>query len=178
MGHDLESNRKAGEHNSSGEHKDVLQQPRIGFGVIVVRPDGKILLGRRSNESGYGKRALPGGGLDEGDLGSFRIAALRETSEEAGVDLTSYVSKLKIVSVDTSDLLARNWLNFGFLVELDQDIEPTTPTPNEIDQWDWFAPEEIDFDNVYGPSRVSLLCYLQGEILFPFTEDVGVLISE
>jgi ADP-ribose pyrophosphatase YjhB (NUDIX family) len=50
--------------------------------VIVVNDDGEILLIRRSDNGNW---AIPGGAMDLGE--SLPDAAVRETAEEAGIDI-------------------------------------------------------------------------------------------
>lgn len=54
----------------------------FGVGVIVVR-DGKILCGKRHNDTGYGLICGPGGHGEEGE--TPEQAAFRETEEEFGI---------------------------------------------------------------------------------------------
>ena len=59
---------------------------RVGSAVLVER-DGKILLGARGKEPGYGNIIIPGGGVNLYE--DFRNTAHREIMEEAGVEITN-----------------------------------------------------------------------------------------
>ena len=63
--------------------------PKPAAAVLLERdgdgPDPSILLLRRAVEPGFGAWDLPAGYLDPGE--SFEAAALRETREEAGIDV-------------------------------------------------------------------------------------------
>jgi 8-oxo-dGTP pyrophosphatase MutT (NUDIX family) len=62
--------------------------PRPAAAVLLERPAGDdvaILLLRRAVEPGAGAWDLPAGYLDPGE--SFELAAVRETSEEAGLEV-------------------------------------------------------------------------------------------
>jgi ADP-ribose pyrophosphatase YjhB (NUDIX family) len=58
--------------------------PKVAVGAAVFRA-GELLLVRRVMQPGQGKWALPGGFLDAGE--DPRAAVVRETAEEAGVDV-------------------------------------------------------------------------------------------
>jgi ADP-ribose pyrophosphatase YjhB (NUDIX family) len=59
--------------------------PKVAV-AIVVRDGGKVLLGRRVNDPGRGRWALPAGFVDRGE--ALTTAAAREAHEELGVDVT------------------------------------------------------------------------------------------
>lgn len=64
------------------------QNPKVVAGAIAVW-DGKILLCRRAIEPAYGKWTLPAGYLENGE--TVAECAVRETREEAGVELTDLI---------------------------------------------------------------------------------------
>ncbi len=53
-------------------------EPKVGIGVIIIRNDGKILIGKRKG-SHAPYWSIPGGHLDLGE--SFEQAAIREIYE-------------------------------------------------------------------------------------------------
>lgn len=58
--------------------------PKVAAGVIVTI-DGEMVLLKRAIEPGYGKWVFPGGYVDAGE--ATEVAAVREASEEAGLDV-------------------------------------------------------------------------------------------
>lgn len=58
--------------------------PRLGSAVIIKK-DGKILLGRRNKEPENGKWVLPGGKVEKFE--TIKDAAKRELLEEAGIEV-------------------------------------------------------------------------------------------
>ena len=55
----------------------------VGVGVLVVREDGCVIVGRRKNAHGAGMLALPGGKVDYGE--TFVETGVRELEEETGL---------------------------------------------------------------------------------------------
>lgn len=168
---------------SGNERKDGLQRelekkPReqvfLGLGVVVENEFGEILMGIRSNQSGFGLLAIPGGIVEKPDNGDFRAVGKRETLEEFNVDIGE--TRVDMVSVDTSDIKERGWLNFGLKATV-KGRPKVTPNITEYSHGGWYPQEVVrDFltrepDRIYGPSRVSLLCYFRDEIYYPFNEE-------
>ncbi|MFA5763558.1 MAG: NUDIX hydrolase [archaeon] len=60
------------------------KKPRAGASVIV-KHEGKILLGKRNKENANGMWVIPGGGIDFGE--KIKDAAIREIKEETGIDI-------------------------------------------------------------------------------------------
>lgn len=59
--------------------------PAVGSVVFIIKDD-KVLYGIRSREPGKGKLDLPGGFIEVGE--TAEAAAIRETKEELGIDIT------------------------------------------------------------------------------------------
>ncbi|MEK6852631.1 MAG: NUDIX domain-containing protein, partial [Nanoarchaeota archaeon] len=57
---------------------------RVGVGIII-RKNGKVLVGKRLAELGIGSWGFPGGHLEHKE--SFEACAIRETKEEAGISI-------------------------------------------------------------------------------------------
>ena len=58
--------------------------PKVGVGV-VIRKDGKILMGERTGSHGANKWSLPGGHVDLGEDPSY--TCIREVFEETGIHI-------------------------------------------------------------------------------------------
>lgn len=137
--------------------------PAAGSSVFVVH-DGRVLYGVRSIEPGRGKLCPPGGFIEIGE--TAEQAAIRETKEEVGLDVTleaclgTYGSMyeerhiLNIVFVATCTDLAVNpgddmsggdpqWRSLGELPEL-----------HELSD-DWYAPAHADLIAWYRRTRTS-----------------------
>lgn len=74
-----------------------------GAGVLLFRlnkdtGEYEVLLGKRSIRQGYGKWAIPGGGMERHDV-DYKACAFRELWEETGIDInliqTKYLDEIK-----------------------------------------------------------------------------------
>ena len=66
-----------------GDGRNDLSRHRPNVGVVLVRADGKVWLGRRADAEGPHNWQFPQGGIDAGE--ALEAAALRELAEETGV---------------------------------------------------------------------------------------------
>ena len=110
--------------------------PRVGVAVIV-RKDGKVLLGKRKGSHGAGHWAAPGGHLEFGE--TIEQCASRELLEETGI---------KALSIQrgpyTSDMIdrAKHYVTLSVVVDRFEGI-PQVMEPNKCEGWDWFSPTEL-----------------------------------
>jgi ADP-ribose pyrophosphatase YjhB (NUDIX family) len=109
----------------------------IGVGVIVLRPDGALLLGRRVYPDAPECWCLPGGKVDAGE--SFERTARRETAEECGLDLAP--PPPFAVLLDTHNGAPR--LTAAFAVAAPSDAVPRVVEPAKLAEWRWFAPDAL-----------------------------------
>jgi len=74
----------------------MVEVPRVGVGVIIMRGD-KVLLGKRKGSHGSDSWSFPGGHLEMYE--SFFDCAERETMEETGLKI-DVIRELPIVTND------------------------------------------------------------------------------
>ena len=106
--------------------------PKVAVGTIVRTEDDRIVLVRRAIEPGYGLWVFPGGYVDRGE--TVTAAALRETREEAGLDvrldglvnICSYPGRPIIIIVYTASILG------GELRIDEESLEARLFTPADI----------------------------------------------
>lgn len=134
---------------------DNWVNPVPGATVFVVK-DGRVLYGIRSIEPGKGKLEVPGGFIEISE--TAEQAAVRETKEELGIDVTLRACLGTYLS--TYD--GRPILNIVFVAGMaDQPVtpgddmsggEPTwhdinnLPTADEL-AWGWYAAAQTDLQN-------------------------------
>ena len=103
---------------------------RAGVGIVVRRPDGRILVGRRVAEPGR-PLAIPGGKL-EGDE-TIEACGLRELAEETG--LVADEGRVFAAALD------HGWLVAGVLVEV-ADADPQVLEPDKFSDFAWIDPSD------------------------------------
>jgi mutator protein MutT len=144
-------------------------KPRVGagLGVILVRSDGQILLGRRhvdpdKADSAFrsaGEWCLPGGKLDWGE--TLEEGAKREVQEETGLVIIDpevisiHNCKNEHAHFMTAGLVAKKWTG-----------EPQVMEPDEITEWGWFYLDALPQPR-YFPSFEVIDNYRQGKFYIP-----------
>lgn len=111
---------------------------RLGVGLIITRPDGSILLGRRVYANAPETWCLPGGKVDAGE--DFETAATRETAEECGLVLPRLAPAFALIT-DTHD--GGRWITAAFAVTVAADATPRVTEPDKLAEWRWFAPDAL-----------------------------------
>ncbi|MBE2317192.1 NUDIX domain-containing protein [Solirubrobacter sp. CPCC 204708] len=103
-------------------------ETRVGVGVVVRRPDGHVLVGRRLAEQGR-PLAIPGGKLDPGE--TVEACARRELAEETGI--------IAGAARTYAAVLDHGWLVAGVLVDV-TDPEPRVLEPDKFGEFRWIDP--------------------------------------
>ena len=124
-----------------------LSRFRPNVGIILIRPDGKVWLGRRADTLGPLNWQFPQGGVDEGE--PLQEAALRELREETGVTSVSLLGRTRdwlayvFPPEHARSKAARGWLGqkqiwfaLRFLGD-DREIDLGAQDEVEFDAWRW-----------------------------------------
>jgi ADP-ribose pyrophosphatase YjhB (NUDIX family) len=127
----------------------------IGVGVIIIRADGTILLGRRVYPNAPECWCLPGGKVDAGE--SFEAAAVRETLEECG--LTIATSKPFAILLDTDAGAPR--VTAAIATTAPADAGPRVMEPAKLAEWRWFSPGALP--TPLFPATAAVLAAWRGE---------------
>lgn len=148
-----------------------MDQPKkvgVGFGVLLINKEGKILLGHRHPDPekassalhGEGSWTMPGGKLHFGE--TFEQGAEREVMEETGIKL-----KLsEVICVNQDIVTDAHFVTIGLMSE-DFEGEPNVMEPEEITEWKWFNLDDLP-SPLYSASEKILNNYLEGEFyLYP-----------
>jgi len=115
----------------------TADRPVVGVGIVVERPDGRILLGRRVKPTEPETWCLPGGHLEAGE--TVEQAARRECFEESGIadstDATTYVAVVDSGSPRGGVVFAVHARSTG---------APTGPgEPHIFPEWIWADPADL-----------------------------------
>lgn len=114
-------------------------RPRTGIGIMIFK-DGKILLGKRKGSHGSGEYAFPGGYLEH--MESFEDCAIRETREEAGIEIQN-IRFLFLANV--TKYAPKHFTHIGLIADL-KSGEAQVMEPEKLESWDWY-----DVDNLPTP---------------------------
>jgi ADP-ribose pyrophosphatase YjhB (NUDIX family) len=127
----------------------LLDVPNVGVGVLVRR-EGRYLLGRRRSERGDGTWSTPGGSVAAGE--SVLACAIRELAEETGVR----ADRPRVVA-SANDRLddGAEWRSVFVAVDVDTDAEPRLLEPDKCAEWAWFEPTALP-DPMFAPVATIL----------------------
>lgn len=133
---------------------------RAGCGVMVFKPEGKLLLGLRNSDPEKadsemheeGTWTMPGGNIEYGE--TFEEAGTREAKEETGMD----VKDLEVICVQTDKNEYAHYISVGMIAK-SYEGNPVAMEPDEIVKWEWFDLNNLP-KNIFSASRKTIDCYL------------------
>ncbi|KAA8652045.1 hypothetical protein EYZ11_004169 [Aspergillus tanneri] len=114
--------------------------PRIGVGVFVLNPQGRIIIGKRQGSHGAGTWGLPGGHLEFNE--TFEACAKREVFEETGLK----IKDIKFLTA-TNDIMRAEGKHYVTVfvggVVTEANAQPKVIEPEKCAEWQWQSWEEI-----------------------------------
>lgn len=125
------------------------QSVRVGVGVLVLNPEGKVLLGKRKGKLGEKTYSLPGGHLEFGE--TPEQCAARELKEETDID----AKEMEVASLTNDIAYDRHYVTIGVLVKSFEG-EPKVMEEDKCESWGWY-----DLDDLPEPLFVPSAKFIQ-----------------
>lgn len=122
----------------SAEMNEKAKRPKVGLAVLIKR-NGKYLLGKRKNTHGEGTWASVGGHLEFFE--SLEDCAKREAKEEIGREL--YNIKYLTATNDFFKEDNKHYITIFMTAEIKDNEEPKLMEPEKCEEWRWFSLEEF-----------------------------------
>lgn len=134
--------------------------PRVGIGCWIFNPYGRILMGKRLSEHGYGTWAVPGGHLEIGE--NPKHAAMRELLEETGIKVPQEDFVLFAITNDLfqneQNILVNHYITLHYVAYDISDI-PKVMEPDKCEKWMWHSMYNLP-SQLFLPTK-NALEYLQ-----------------
>lgn len=132
------------------------QRPQVGVGVMIIKNGNQFLLAKRRGSHGEGEYAFPGGHLEFGE--SFTDCAIRETQEEAGIEIKNigfqYLANIMKYG-------GKQYVHVGLIAEWDSG-EPELLEPHKSEDWGWFPIDDAP-EPLFEMCRLSIKSYKDGQ---------------
>src|SRR5262245_7017423 len=110
--------------------------------IMIERPDGKILLQRRSPNKALFPNCWDNSAAGHVDLGEdYHTAAVRELAEELGVTKVPLTEIGRYATATESD--GRKTYRFNVVYKASVGKTPTKLAANEVEEVQWFSLDEI-----------------------------------
>ena len=131
-------------------------RPHVGIGVILVNPDGHILIGKREG-SHAPYWSIPGGYLEPGE--PFETAAIREVKEETGLEIANpsvicVTNNLQTHKAEGLHVISVCLLATEFSGNL------AVREPEKCSGWQWCDPANLPEPH-FEASSMAIACYLE-----------------
>ncbi len=116
-----------------------MNQPNVRVGVgVIIKKEGKVLLGKRKGAHGEGRWSFPGGYLEFGE--NHFDCALREIEEEVGIK----VKNLKEFDFTNDFFEKENKHYITIFISADYESgEVELKEPNKCEGWEWFDTDSL-----------------------------------
>lgn len=122
----------------------------------MIFRDGKVLMGKRKSKLGEGEWSFPGGHLESGE--SFAECAVRETQEEAGIEITNI--RFQMLGNLPIELPA-HYVQISFVAEW-KSGEPRVCEPEKCEKWEWCSLDNLPAPLFY-PTKLTIETWKSGK---------------
>jgi 8-oxo-dGTP diphosphatase len=109
------------------------ERPCIGIGVII-RKNGKVLLGKRQSSHGKGTWSYPGGHLEKWE--TIEGCAEREAFEESGLKIRN--NRNGPFTNDFFETEGKHYVTLCVVADWESG-EPVVKEPEKTSAWQWFS---------------------------------------
>lgn len=136
----------------------MKNRPKIGIGVILIRRDGKILIGKRKG-SHAPYYSIPGGHLELGE--TFEQAAIRELKEELDIS----IKKPQVIAVTNNlETYRKEKLHTISIILKAKKFsgEIKNMEPDKCKELLWCDPKKLPRPH-FDASRIGVGCYLKNK---------------
>ena len=131
-------------------------RPHVGIGVILLNPDGQVLIGKREG-SHAPYFSIPGGYLEPGE--SFETAAIREVKEETGLDILNPTVLCVTNNLQTYEAEGLHVISVCLLAkEFSGNL--AVMEPDKCSGWQWCDPSDLPEPH-FEASCLAIACYLE-----------------
>jgi len=127
-------------------------KPQVAVATFIINNEGKILLGKRKNQSGYRLWGIPGGKLKMYE--EPWVGALRETMEETGM-IVKIEDKFTFSSwFDIHEEI--HWISLLYIATpADDSQKPRVVEKDKFFEWQWFYVNDVqNRPDLYYPLHV------------------------
>lgn len=113
-------------------------RPKVGVGIVIRRPDGRILFVKRKGAHGEGTWSIPGGHLEWGE--TFEQCGMREAAEETGV----LVKNVRVIGC-TNDMFSEEGKHYVtvFVASEWAGGEAHIAEPEKQERVEWLSPDML-----------------------------------
>jgi 8-oxo-dGTP diphosphatase len=112
--------------------------PKVGL-TVIIKKNGKILLGKRKGSHDSGTWCFPGGHLEF--MENLEQCAKRETKEETGME----IDNIKFLTLTNDFFIKENkhYITIFMTAEIEENQEPKIMEPDKCDRWDFFYTNDM-----------------------------------
>jgi ADP-ribose pyrophosphatase len=128
--------------------------PKVGVGVLLIDPGGRVLLTLRNLPPEAGCWSIVGGKLDF--LESLEACAIREAREEVGLEIS--IERLLCVTNHRLPRENQHWVSPAFLGRI-LSGQPRNCEPNKTAEVTWFSLDHLPL-NLTITARNAIRSYL------------------
>jgi 8-oxo-dGTP diphosphatase len=138
-------------------------RPQVGIGVMIFNENSEVLLTKRKGSHGAGEFAFPGGHLEFGE--SFSDCAMRETTEEAGIEISNvqfqYLANILKYG-------GKHYVHIG-LTAVWKSGEPQILEPEKSEDWGWYSLDNPP-EPLFEMCTLAIKSYKSGQNYYDFAE--------